>query len=49
MYNYFIAGSLMDFNEKELTVIDNVIDELSDMNANQISEYSHGEMQWRAT
>lgn len=34
---------------KELDVINDVISKLSKMNANQISEYSHGDMPWRAT
>ena len=34
-------------NEKELEVIDTVIEDLSDMNATQISEYSHGDKPWR--
>ena len=50
MYNYSsLKEPNMTFNEKELLVIDEVIDDLSHMNANQISEYSHGDMPWRAT
>ena len=50
MYNYFsLKQPSMNFNKKELAVINNVIDELSYMTANQISEYSHGDMPWRAT
>lgn len=36
-------------NDKEIEVIDNVIDKLSSMNATQISDYSHGDMPWKAT
>ena len=50
MYNYTsLKEPEMNFSENELLVINEVIDELSDMNANQISEYSHGDMPWRAT
>ena len=38
----------IDFTEDELEVIDAVIEKLSKMNATQISEYSHGDMPWRA-
>ena len=38
----------IDFTEDELDVIDAVIEKLSNMNATQISEYSHGDMPWRA-
>jgi len=34
-------------NNDELKVIDSVIDKLSLMNANEISEYSHGDKPWR--
>ncbi len=33
----------------ELEVIENVLERLSDMNATQISEYSHGDVPWLAT
>lgn len=50
MYNY---ASLMEpsseLTYEELSVIDEVISQLSDMTASQISEYSHGDMPWRAT
>lgn len=36
-------------NDMELAVIDDVIEKLSSMTANQISDYSHGDMPWRAT
>ncbi|MBQ9161313.1 MAG: SocA family protein [Methanobrevibacter sp.] len=39
----------IDFDEKELNVIDEVINDLGHMNASQISEYSHGDMPWKAT
>lgn len=38
----------IDFTKNELHVINEVIDKLSKMNATQISEYSHGDMPWRA-
>ncbi len=38
----------MEFSSDELNVIDDVIEKLSNMNATQISEYSHGDMPWRA-
>lgn len=38
----------IDFTSRELEVIDDVIEKLSSMNATQISEYSHGDMPWRA-
>jgi uncharacterized phage-associated protein len=34
---------------EEIAVIDDVINNLSDMNASQISDYSHGDMPWQAT
>lgn len=43
-----IKDPQIDFNPEELKVINDVINELSDMNANQISAYSHGDMPWRA-
>ena len=50
MYNYFsLENPLIDFNENELAVIDEVIKDLSHMNAKEISEYSHGDMPWKAT
>ncbi len=49
MYNYnSLQEPILDLDEQELSVIDDVIDELSDMSANQISEYSHGDMPWKA-
>ena len=38
----------IDFTKDELSVINEVINKLSKMNATQISEYSHGDMPWRA-
>lgn len=50
MYNYSsLVEPLIDLKEDELSVIDDVIDELSHMNAKEISEYSHGDMPWKAT
>ncbi len=37
------------FNGAEIDVIDRVIDQLSDMSASQISQYSHGDMPWKAS
>lgn len=37
-----------NFSKDEINVIDEVIDKLSPMNASEISEYSHGDMPWRA-
>jgi uncharacterized phage-associated protein len=34
-------------SEKELQIINNVITKLANMNATQISEYSHGDMPWK--
>ena len=49
-YNYSsLKDPVMDLKEKELEVIDDVIEKLSHMNANQISGYSHGDIPWRAT
>lgn len=45
MYNYSsLKQPSINFSEEELSVIDDVINDLSYMNANQISEYSHGDM-----
>ena len=33
----------------EIKMIDSVLDRLSHMNATQISEYSHGDIPWKAT
>lgn len=50
MYNYnSLQDPLIDLKEDELAVIDEVIMDLSHMNAKQISEYSHGDMPWKAT
>ncbi|MCQ9205743.1 MAG: DUF4065 domain-containing protein [Omnitrophica bacterium] len=39
--------SLLKANE--VKVIDEILERLSDMNANQISEYSHGDVPWQTT
>lgn len=50
MYRYIsLKEPSYDLSLDELAVIDEVISQLSDMNASQISEYSHGDMPWRAT
>lgn len=40
---------LSKFSAHEIKVIDEVIEKLSDMNAQQISEYSHGDVPWITT
>ncbi len=37
---------LSALNTQELSVINEVIDELSDMSATEVSQYSHGDMPW---
>jgi len=37
------------FNANEIQLIDNVLNKLSDMNASQISEYSHNDIPWLTT
>lgn len=37
------------FNGKEISVIDDVLNRLSDMNASQISDYSHEDVPWMVT
>ena len=50
MYNYVsLTEPSSEFSNEELSVINDVILQLSDMNASQISEYSHGDMPWKAT
>ncbi len=44
-----LKGLSSDLNPRELSAIDEVISRLGDMDASQISEYSHGDMPWRAT
>jgi uncharacterized phage-associated protein len=50
-YNYrsLKTPTISFLTSTELKVINNVINKLSDMNATQISEYSHGDMPWQAT
>jgi uncharacterized phage-associated protein len=36
-------------NANEIKLIDKVLEKLSDMNANQISEYSHQDVPWLTT
>jgi len=43
------APDLSKLNANEIMMIDGVINKLSDMNANQISEYSHRDVPWLAT
>jgi len=50
MYSYTSLKEPSSYlTPEELSVIDDVILHLSDMTASQISEYSHGDMPWRAT
>lgn len=42
-------ADLMQLSAAEKTVIDDVIQQMSDWNANKISEYSHKDMPWLAT
>ncbi len=42
-------ADLRQLSAAEKTVIDNVIQQMSDWNANKISEYSHKDMPWLAT
>ena len=48
-YSPLKSPDLSLLNSNELKVIDSVIDKLSHMNANEISEYSHGDKPWRVT
>lgn len=41
-----VVPDLSLLNTKELRVINDVIDKLSDMSARDVSEYSHGDMPW---
>lgn len=41
--------SLDLFSAKEITLINEVLNRLSDKNASQISEYSHGDIPWKVT
>ena len=50
MYNYSsLKDPIINLKKEELSVINEVISDLSHMNAKQISEYSHGDMPWKAT
>ncbi len=48
-YMPLVSANKKLFNGAELEVIDNVIDKLSGMSATDISEYSHGDMPWKAS
>ncbi len=48
-YIPLISSDKRLFNGAEIDVIDKVIERLSDMSARQISEYSHGDMPWKAS
>jgi transcriptional regulator with XRE-family HTH domain len=43
------TACLASLSAKELKLIDGVLDRLSDKNASQISEYSHGDIPWKVT
>ena len=44
-----INADLTYFSGRELDIINSVIEKLSDMNAKQISDYSHGDVPWLVT
>ncbi|ODS41187.1 hypothetical protein BEH94_09630 [Candidatus Altiarchaeales archaeon WOR_SM1_SCG] len=48
-YLPLIDPDLSVLNAREIKVINDVISEISPMNASQISAYSHGDMPWKAT
>lgn len=48
-YFPLIAADRKLFNGAELEVVDKVIDQLSGMSATEISNYSHGDMPWKAS
>ena len=43
------SADISCFNGKEIEVIENVLNKLSDMKAGQISDYSHGDVPWMVT
>lgn len=48
-YSALRKADLFKFNGNEIEVINNVLNRLSDMNANQISDYSHNDVPWLTT
>ena len=48
IHKYYLTNvpDLSLLNTKELSVINNVIDKISDFSANEASNYSHGDMPW---
>ena len=42
-------ADLSNLSAEEIKTIDEVLERLSDMNANQISDYSHGDVPWKTT
>lgn len=48
-YLPLIKPDLSKLKANEIEIIDNVLNKLSDMNANQISEYSHNDVPWLTT
>jgi len=48
-YLPLVKSDLTQLSAAEKTVIDDVVRQMSDWNANQISEYSHKDLPWQAT
>lgn len=48
-YLPLVSANKKLFNGAELEVVNNVLDKLSGMSATEISEYSHGDMPWKAS
>jgi transcriptional regulator with XRE-family HTH domain len=48
-YIPMVKADLQQLSAAEKTVIDNVINQMSDWNANKITDYSHKDMPWTAT
>lgn len=48
-YLPLVKPDLTQLSAAEKTVIDDVLQQMSDWNANKISEYSHNDLPWRAT
>lgn len=46
-YASLIAPDITILDKKELEIIDDTINKLSDMSATEISNYSHGDLPWR--
>lgn len=48
-YLPLVSANKKLFNGAELDVVDSVLDKLSGMSASEISEYSHGDIPWKAS